>query len=212
MSHKGFTALYNAVKNGSDDTMKLINDLTLKSTDGGDIELHKLDYNTKKLTINLKNADDSAANGKADTIGLGNKVGTLEINGFDATQDKLYFKGWGGTDSSTTPVAEDAEQSIENGKIYTTTVNGNIADKFYGKVGSNPVHFGELFAASGKTFKTNVVADTKSVVAVKGNDVTKLLSVYDENSSGTIEDTEVHLIGTLVGGVNLTDANIAAGH
>ena len=140
-------------------------------------------------------------------------MGTLVIQGFDATQDKLYFKGWGGTDSSTTQVPEDAEeQSIENGKIYTTTVNGNIADKFYGKVGSNPVHFGELFAASGKTFKTNVVADTKSVVAVKGNDVTKLLSVYDEDSSGTIEDTEVHLIGTLDSSVNLTDANIAAGH
>lgn len=206
MSHKGFTALYNAVKNGSDDTMKLINDLTLKSTDGGDIELHKLDYNTKKLTINLKNADDSAANGKADTIGLGNKVGTLEIKGFDATQDKLYFKGWGGTDSSTTQVPGNAERSIENGKIYTTDAGGTIGGKNYAGA-----EFGELFA-SGKAFSTNIAVKAKSVVAVKGTDETKLLSVYDEDSSGTIENTEVHLIGTLIGDVNLTDANIAAGH
>ena len=61
----------------------------------------------------------------------------------------------------------------------------------------------------GKTFKTAAAANGKSIVAVKGNDKTKVYQVNDADGSGTIDAGEVKLVGTLEGNVELGDANIA---
>ena len=82
----------------------------------------------------------------------------------------MDFSALGATDKNVTKVASNAGQEASNGKIYTTDVAGNIAAKNYG--GDD---FDELFG-NGKTFKTTITQDGKSIVAVKGNDVTKGIS------------------------------------
>ena len=63
----------------------------------------------------------------------------------------------------------------------------------------------------GKAFKTAAAAEGKSIVAVKGNDVTKVYQVNDANGNGQIDDDgkEVKLVGTFESNVELGDANIA---
>ena len=115
----------------------------------------------------------------------------------------MDFSALGATDKNVTKVASTAGQEASNGKIYTTDVAGDIAAKNYG--GDD---FDELFG-NGKTFKTTITQDGKSIVAVKGNDVTKVYQVNDTNHNGTIDSNEVKLVGTFESNVELGDANIA---
>ena len=176
--------------------IKLSSNLTLKNEGDGTLDLGKIKYNDKKLTI-------KAGNTKSDTVKLGAEAAgnKLSIEGFEQ-QDKIDFSALGATDKNVTKVASNAGQEASNGKIYTTDVAGDIAAKNYG--GDD---FDELFG-NGKTFKT-ITANGKSIVAVKGNDVTKVYQVNDTNHNGTIDSNEVKLVGTFESNVELGDANIA---
>jgi len=179
--------------------IELASNLTLKNEGGGELDLGKIKYGSHKLTV-------EAGNTKSDTIKFGAKQlagDKLNINGFEQTQDKVDFSALGATDKNVTKVASNAGQEASNGKIYTTDVAGNIAAKNYG--GDD---FDELFG-NGKTFKTTITQDGKSIVAVKGNDVTKVYQVNDTNHNGTIDSNEVKLVGTFESNVELGDANIA---
>ena len=176
--------------------IKPTSNLTLENKDGGTLDLGKIKYD-KKLTI-------KAGNTKSDTVKLGAEAAgnKLSIEGFEQ-QDKIDFSALGATDKNVTKVASNAGQEASNGKIYTTDVAGDIAAKNYG--GDD---FDELFG-NGKTFKTTITQDGKSIVAVKGNDVTKVYQVNDTNHNGTIDSNEVKLVGTFESNVELGDANIA---
>ena len=115
----------------------------------------------------------------------------------------MDFSALGATEKGVNKVASDAGKELENGKIYTTDVAGDIAAKNYGGA-----DFGELFG-DGKAFKTAAAAEGKSIVAVKGNDVTKVYQVNDADKNGTIDNTEVKLVGTFNSNVELGDGNIA---
>ena len=173
----------------------LSSDLTLKNEGGGELDLGKIKYD-KKLTI-------KAGNTKSDTVKLGAEAAgnKLSIEGFEQ-QDKIDFSALGATDKKVNKVASNAEKGLENGKIYTTDVAGNIDENDYANG-----DFGELFG-NGKTFKT-ITANGKSIVAVKGNDKTKVYQVNDADGSGTIDAGEVKLVGTFESNVELGDANIA---
>ena len=175
--------------------IKPTSNLTLENKDGGTLDLGKIKYD-KKLTI-------KAGNTKSDTVKLGAKAAgnKLSIEGFEQ-QDKIDFSALGATDKKVNKVASNAEKGLENGKIYTTDVAGNIDENDYANG-----DFGQLFG-NGKTFKT-ITANGKSIVAVKGNDKTKVYQVNDADGSGTIDAGEVKLVGTLEGNVELGDANIA---
>ena len=177
--------------------IELASNLTLKNEGGGELDLGKIKYGNYKLTVETGNA-------KSDTVKFGAKAAgnKLNINGFEQ-QDKVDFSALGATDKNVTKVASNAGQEASNGKIYTTDVAGNIAAKNYG--GDD---FDELFG-NGKTFKTTITQDGKSIVAVKGNDVTKVYQVNDTNHNGTIDSNEVKLVGTFESNVELGDANIA---
>ena len=176
--------------------IKLSSNLTLKNEGDGELDLGKIKYNDKKLTI-------KAGNTKSDTVKLGAEAAgnKLSIEGFEQ-QDKIDFSALGATDKKVNKVASNAEKGLENGKIYTTDVAGNIDENDYANG-----DFGELFG-NGKTFKT-ITANGKSIVAVKGNDKTKVYQVDDANGNGTIEKNEVNLVGTFESNVELGDANIA---
>ncbi|QCD46395.1 hypothetical protein CRECT_0710 [Campylobacter rectus] len=179
--------------------IELASNLTLKNEGGGELDLGKIKYGNYKLTIETGNT-------KSDTIKFGAKQlagDKLNINGFEQTQDKVDFSALGATDKNVTKVASNAGQEASNGKIYTTTVDENIAGKDYANG-----NFDELFG-NGKTFKTTITQDGKSIVAVKGNDVTKVYQVNDTNHNGTIDSNEVKLVGTFESNVELGDANIA---
>ena len=173
----------------------LSSNLTLKNEGGGELDLGKIKYD-KKLTI-------KAGNTKSDTVKLGAEAAgnKLSIEGFEQ-QDKIDFSALGATDKKVNKVASNAEKGLENGKIYTTDVAGNIDENDYANG-----DFGQLFG-NGKTFKT-ITANGKSIVAVKGNDKTKVYQVDDADGSGTIDAGEVKLVGTFEGNVELGDANIA---
>ena len=173
----------------------LSSDLTLKNEGGGELDLGKIKYD-KKLTI-------KAGNTKSDTVKLGAEAAgnKLSIEGFEQ-QDKIDFSALGATDKKVNKVASNAEKGLENGKIYTTDVAGNIDENDYANG-----DFGQLFG-NGKTFKT-ITANGKSIVAVKGNDKTKVYQVDDADGSGTIDAGEVKLVGTFDSSVELGDANIA---
>ena len=159
-------------------------DLTLeKNTDGGNIDLSKVKYNGHKLTV-------EADNTKSDTIKFGTEIAgdKLNINGFEQ-QDKIDFSALGATDKKVNKVASNAEKGLENGKIYTTDVAGNIDENDYANG-----DFGQLFG-NGKTFKT-ITANGKSIVAVKRNDKTKVYQVNDADGNSTIDAGEVKLVGT----------------
>ena len=175
--------------------IKPTSDLTLENKDGGTLDLGKIKYD-KKLTI-------KAGNTKSDTVKLGAEAAgnKLSIKGFEQ-QDKIDFSALGATDKKVNKVESNAEKGLENGKIYTTDVAGNIDENDYANG-----DFGQLFG-NGKTFKT-ITANGKSIVAVKGNDKTKVYQVDDADGNGTIEKNEVNLVGTLEGNVELGDANIA---
>ncbi|WP_454991601.1 hypothetical protein, partial [Campylobacter rectus] len=177
--------------------IKLQNNLTLENKDGGELDLGKIKYGSHKLTVKTGNA-------KSDTIKFGAKAAgdKLNINGFEQTQDKVDFSALGATDKKVNKVESNAEKGLENGKIYTTDVAGNIDENDYANS-----DFGELFG-NGKTFKT-ITANGKSIVAVKGNDKTKVYQVNDADGSGTIDAGEVKLVGTFESNVELGDANIA---
>ena len=177
--------------------IKPTSNLTLENKDGGTLDLGKIKYNDKKLTI-------KAGNTKSDTVKLGAEAAgnKLSIEGFEQ-QDKIDFSALGATDKKVNKVESNAEKGLENGKIYTTDVAGDIAAKNYGGA-----DFGELFG-DGKAFKTAAAAEGKSIVAVKGNDVTKVYQVNDADKNGTIDNTEVKLVGTFNSSVALEDANIA---
>ena len=174
-------------------------DLTLKSANGGNIDLGKVKDGGHNLNVDVTN------NAKSDTIKFGTEIAgdKLNINGFEQTQDKVDFSALGATEKGVNKVASNAGQGLENGKIYTTDVAGDIAAKNY-----NGADFGELFG-DGKAFKTAAAAEGKSIVAVKGNDVTKVYQVNDADKNGTIDNTEVKLVGTFNSSVELGDANIA---
>ena len=174
-------------------------DLTLKSANGGNIDLGKVKDGGHNLNVDVTN------NAKSDTIKFGTEIAgdKLNINGFEQTQDKVDFSALGATEKNVNKVASNAEKGLENGKIYTTDVAGDIAAKNYGGA-----DFGELFG-DGKAFKTAAAAEGKSIVAVKGNDVTKVYQVNDADKNGTIDNTEVKLVGTFNSSVELGDANIA---
>ncbi|QCD46523.1 DUF4214 domain-containing protein [Campylobacter rectus] len=174
-------------------------DLTLKSANGGNIDLGKVKDGGHNLNVDVTN------NAKSDTIKFGTEIAgdKLNINGFEQTQDKVDFSALGATEKGVNKVASDAGKELENGKIYTTDVAGDIAGKNYGGA-----DFGELFG-DGKAFKTAAAAEGKSIVAVKGNDVTKVYQVNDADKNGTIDAGEVKLVGTFNSGVALEDANIA---
>ena len=176
--------------------IKLSSNLTLKNEGDGTLDLGKIKYNDKKLTI-------KAGNTKSDTVKLGAEAAgnKLSIEGFEQ-QDKIDFSALGATDKKVNKVASNAEKGLENGKIYTTDVAGNIDGNDYANS-----DFGELFG-NGKTFKT-ITANGKSIVAVKGNDKTKVYQVNDADGSGTIDAGEVKLVGTFESNVELGDANIA---
>ena len=177
----------------------LASDLTLENKEDGTLDLGKIKYGNYKLTVKTGNA-------KSDTIKFGAKQlagDKLNINGFEQTQDKVDFSALGATDKNVTKVASNAGQEASNGKIYTTDVAGDIAAKNYG--GDD---FDELFG-NGKTFKTTITQDGKSIVAVKGNDKTKVYQVDDADGSGTIDAGEVKLVGTFDSSVALENANIA---
>ncbi|WP_314978439.1 DUF4214 domain-containing protein [Campylobacter rectus] len=173
----------------------LSSNLTLKNEGGGELDLGKIKYD-KKLTI-------KAGNTKSDTVKLGAEAAgnKLSIEGFEQ-QDKIDFSALGATDKKVNKVASNAEKGLENGKIYTTDVAGNIDENDYANG-----DFGQLFG-NGKTFKT-ITANGKSIVAVKGNDKTKVYQVDDADGSGTIDAGEVKLVGTFESNVELGDANIA---
>ena len=175
--------------------IKPTSNLTLENKDGGTLDLGKIKYD-KKLTI-------KAGNTKSDTVKLGAEAAgnKLSIEGFEQ-QDKIDFSALGATDKNVTKVESNAEKGLENGKIYTTDVAGNIDENDYANG-----DFGQLFG-NGKTFKT-ITANGKSIVAVKGNDKTKVYQVNDADGSGTIEKNEVNLVGTFESNVELGDANIA---
>ena len=174
-------------------------DLTLKSANGGNIDLGKVKDGGHNLNVDVTN------NAKSDTIKFGTEIAgdKLNINGFEQTQDKVDFSALGATEKNVNKVASDAGKELENGKIYTTDVAGDIAAKNYGGA-----DFGELFG-DGKAFKTAAAAEGKSIVAVKGNDVTKVYQVNDADKNGTIDAGEVNLVGTFNSGVALENANIA---
>ena len=176
--------------------IKLSSNLTLKNEGDGELDLGKIKYNDKKLTI-------KAGNTKSDTVKLGAEAAgnKLSIEGFEQ-QDKIDFSALGATDKKVNKVESNAEKGLENGKIYTTNVAGNIDENDYANG-----DFGELFG-NGKTFKT-ITANGKSIVAVKGNDKTKVYQVDDADGSGTIDAGEVKLVGTFESNVELGDANIA---
>ena len=178
--------------------IELDSDLSLTNKDGGTLDLGKIKYGSHKLTV-------EAGNTKSDTIKFGAKQlagDKLNINGFEQTQDKVDFSALGATDKKVNKVESNAEKGLENGKIYTTDVAGNIDENDYANS-----DFGELFG-NGKTFKT-ITANGKSIVAVKGNDKTKVYQVNDADGSGTIDAGEVKLVGTFESNVELGDANIA---
>ena len=176
--------------------IKPTSNLTLENKDGGTLDLGKIKYGSHKLTVKTGNA-------KSDTIKFGTEIAgdKLNINGFEQ-QDKIDFSALGATDKKVNKVESNAEKGLENGKIYTTDVAGNIDDNDYAHG-----DFGELFG-NGKTFKT-ITANGKSIVAVKGNDKTKVYQVNDADGSGTIDAGEVKLVGTFESNVELGDANIA---
>ena len=175
--------------------IKPTSNLTLENKDGGTLDLGKIKYD-KKLTI-------KAGNTKSDTVKLGAEAAgnKLSIEGFEQ-QDKIDFSALGATDKKVNKVDSNVEKGLENGKIYTTNVDGNIDENDYANG-----DFGQLFG-NGKTFKT-ITANGKSIVAVKGNDKTKVYQVDDADGSGTIEKNEVNLVGTFESNVELGDANIA---
>ncbi|WP_276711424.1 hypothetical protein, partial [Campylobacter rectus] len=175
--------------------IKPTSNLTLENKDGGTLDLGKIKYD-KKLTI-------KAGNEKSDTVKLGAEAAgnKLSIEGFEQ-QDKIDFSALGATDKKVNKVDSNTEKGLENGKIYTTDVAGNIDDNDYANS-----DFGQLFG-DGKTFKT-ITANGKSIVAVKGNDKTKVYQVNDADGSGTIDAGEVKLVGTFESNVELGDANIA---
>ncbi|WP_276712226.1 hypothetical protein, partial [Campylobacter rectus] len=175
-------------------------DLTLKSANGGNIDLGKVKDGGHNLNVDVTN------NAKSDTIKFGTEIAgdKLNINGFKKDDgDKVDFSALGATDKKVNKVESNAEKGLENGKIYTTDVAGDIAAKNYGGA-----DFGELFG-DGKAFKTAAAAEGKSIVAVKGNDVTKVYQVNDADKNGTIDNTEVKLVGTFNSSVALEDTNIA---
>ena len=176
--------------------IKPTSNLTLENKDGGTLDLGKIKYGNYKLTVEANNT-------KSDTIKLGAKAAgnKLSIEGFEQ-QDKIDFSALGATDKKVNKVASNAEKGLENGKIYTTDVAGNIDENDYANG-----DFGQLFG-NGKTFKT-ITANGKSIVAVKGNDKTKVYQVNDADGSGTIDAGEVKLVGTFESNVELGDANIA---
>ena len=176
--------------------IKLSSNLTLKNEGDGTLDLGKIKYNDKKLTI-------KAGNTKSDTVKLGAEAAgnKLSIEGFEQ-QDKIDFSALGATDKKVNKVESNAEKGLENGKIYTTDVAGNIDENDYANG-----DFGQLFG-NGKTFKT-ITANGKSIVAVKGNDKTKVYQVNDADGSGTIDAGEVKLVGTFESNVELGDGNIA---
>ena len=173
--------------------IQLSNNLTLENKDGGTLDLGKIEYDTRKLTI-------KAGNTKSDTIKLGAKAAgnKLNIEGFEQTQDKIDFSALGATEKKVNKVVSNTERGLENGKIYTTDVAGNIDDNDYAHG-----DFGELFG-NGKTFKT-ITANGKSIVAVKGNDKTKVYQVNDADGNGQIDAGEVKLVGTFESSVELGD-------
>ena len=143
--------------------------------------------------------------GTQDTIKFGGKIGNLAISGFE-TQDKVDFSALGATDKNVAPVTSGAGATVENGKIYTTDAGDAISGKNYAGA-----QFDELFAASGTAFKTAATAAGKSIIAVKGSDVTKIYQVDNAEGAGanTIVAGEVKLIGTFNSSVELGDGNIA---
>ena len=197
---------FNSINKDGTKEIKLNADLTIKSEDGGVIDLAKVEFGGNKLSVNLK------VGGAQDTIKFGGKIGNLAINGFE-TQDKVDFGALGVTDKNVIPVTSGAGATVENGKIYTTDAGGAISGKDY--AGGE---FDELFAASGTAFKTAATAAGKSIIAVKGTDVTKIYQVdnAEGEGAGTIDASELHLVGVLDNGaangdkgVMLSDANIA---
>jgi len=178
--------------------IELASDLALTNANDGTLDLSKIKYGNYKLTV-------KTGNGKSDTVKFGAKAAgdKLNINGFEQTQDKVDFSALGATEKGVNKVASDAGKELENGKIYTTDVAGDIAAKNYGGA-----DFGELFG-DGKAFKTAAAAEGKSIVAVKGNDVTKVYQVNDADKNGTIDAGEVKLVGTFDNSVALENANIA---
>ena len=197
---------FNSINKDGTKEIKLNADLTIKSENGGAIDLARVDFGGKKLSISLK------VGGAQDSIKFSGKIGNLAINGFE-TQDKVDFGALGATDKNVIPVSSGAEATIESGKIYTTDAGGAISGKDYARA-----EFGELFAASGAAFKAAAAAAGKSIIAIKGTDVTKIYQVDNAEGAGvdTIDASELHLVGVLDNGaasgdkgVMLSDANIA---
>ena len=197
---------FNSINKDGTKEIKLNADLTIKSENGGAIDLTKVEFGDNKLGVNLK------VDGAQDTIKFGGKIGNLAISGFE-TQDKVDFSALGATDKNVVPITSSAGATVENGKIYTTDAGGAISDKDYAGA-----QFDELFAASGTAFKVAATAVGKSIVAVKGDDVTKIYQVDNAEGAGanTIDGSELHLVGILDNGaasgdkgVMLSDANIA---
>ena len=176
--------------------------LTLNNANDGTLDLSKVKDGGHNLNVDVTN------NAKSDTIKFGTEIAgdRLNINGFEKTQDKVDFSALGVAKTSVTTVEPSAGLGLENAKIYTTKVTGDIAAKNYAGT-----EFGELFAASGTAFKTAATAAGKSIVAVKGTDVTKIYQVDNAEGTGadTITPNEVKLIGTFNSGVELGDGNIA---
>lgn len=196
---------FNSINKDGTKEIKLNADITIKSENGGAIDLARVEFGGNKLSVNLK------VGGTQDTIKFGDKIGNLAINGFE-TQDKVDFSALGATDKNVVPVASGAEATIESGKIYTTDAGGAISGKDYAGA-----QFDELFAASGTAFKVAATAAGKSIVAVKGDDVTKIYQVDNAEGAGVdmIDSSELHLVGVLDNGaasgdkgVMLSDANI----
>ena len=191
-----------SVLNEAANEITLGNDLTLNNANGGNIDLGKVKDGGHNLTV------DVTGNAKADTLKFGANVAgdRLNINGFDQGKDKVDFSALGATEKSVNKVVSNAEQGVENGKIYTTEVADAITGKNYGGA-----DFAELFADSGKAFKTAAAAAGKSIIVVKGNDVTKIYQVDNVEGAGadTIDAGEVNLVGTFNSGVALENANIA---
>ena len=169
-------------------------DLTLKSANGGNIDLGKVKDGGHNLNVDVTN------NAKADTIKFGAKVtgDKLNINGFKKDDgDKVDFSAFGlGKDNFVNDaVADNAGAELKGGKVYKANVSAN------GSVG-------DLFGA-GKAFAT-VQANAKSIVLAKTATDTKAYLVNDANGNGTIEADELKLLGTFNGDVgDLSADNIA---
>ena len=205
-------ATYNATAQGLKVVSEATLNLTLADNASGiaiDISAAKIDADANISITSGTGADTITLSAGNDTIVFGEskaKNGKDTINKFSVDNDVLDFTAFAELKVDKLDVGSTAEQVLTaNNKIYQTTINEAITTKDYG--GSSD--FGDLFATSGKAFKTDTANGNKELIVVKGNDVTQIY--YVNATATTLTSGMVDLVAVIGndGGVTLSATNFA---